>query len=148
MKKLIAVIVVLAGLIAYAVTEKKVDKYAGAFPVWFNNGLYVGPNNPSPIKDTKNKVTRLLAGSATVDFASATVGRIESTGITVTGARANDECTVGENATAGALKADFSCYVSAADTVKIRFEPKDQYIGTLQFDGASPGADTATVKDS
>lgn len=43
----------------------------------------------------------------------------DSDAITVTGAAANDTCQVGPNATAGALDIVFSCYVSAANAVKI-----------------------------
>lgn len=138
-----AVIVLLAG-IAYAAVER-VDKYGGGFPVWFNKGLYVGPDSPSPTATTANKVTRLLSASGTVDFASTRDGRVESSAITVTGAQAGDSCTVGENATAGALAADYSCYVSAANAVKIRFQPKAISSGVCTLDGGSPSQCDATV---
>lgn len=43
----------------------------------------------------------------------------DSAAITVTGAAANEACLVAPNATAGALDITFTCYVSAANAVKI-----------------------------
>ena len=56
--------------------------------------------------ETANAITKSLGGSIAFDFASVTITCEDSTGITVTGAVAGD--------------ASFSCYVSAADTVKVR----------------------------
>lgn len=71
-----------------------------------------------------NKVTRTLGACATIDFATATIVCRDSTGITVTGAAVGDPCFVGMPATLTAggtgLHDTFSCYVSAADTVKVR----------------------------
>ena len=71
-----------------------------------------------------NAVTHSYSASATIDFASVTITCEDSTGITVTGAVAGDACFVGAPTTiSGAgtgLHSTFSCYVSAADTVKVR----------------------------
>lgn len=74
--------------------------------------------------ETSNVITKSLGGSITFDFASVTITCEDSTGITVTGAVAGDACHVGAPTTiSGAgtgLHSTFSCYVSAADTVKVR----------------------------
>jgi hypothetical protein len=74
--------------------------------------------------ETSNVVTRVLGGSIAFDFASVTITCEDSTGITVTGALAGDACFVGPPTTiSGAgtgLHSSFTCYVSAADTVKVR----------------------------
>lgn len=71
-----------------------------------------------------NLVTKTLGGSIAFDFASVTITCEDSTGIAVTGARTGDACFVGAPTTvSGAgtgLHSTFSCYVSAADTVKVR----------------------------
>lgn len=71
-----------------------------------------------------NAITRTLSGSIAFDFASVTITCEDSTGITVTGAVAGDACFVGPPTTvSGAgtgLHSSFTCYVSAADTVKVR----------------------------
>lgn len=74
--------------------------------------------------ETNNVVTKALGGSIAFDFASVTITCEDSTGITVTGAVAGDACFVGPPTTiSGAgtgLHSSFTCYVSAADTVKVR----------------------------
>lgn len=89
---------------------------------WFKSGFFVGPS--STVATTGNRVSRMLAGSITFDFASVTITCEDSTGITVTGAQTGDPCFVGPPTTiSGAgtgLHSSFTCYVSAADTVKVR----------------------------
>ncbi len=86
------------------------------------------------------------AATATVDFASTTVGVLESSAITVTGAAVNDVCVVGPPVAAGALAGRYECYVSAADAVKIKFTPLSESAGvTAVLNGASPSVITATV---
>jgi hypothetical protein len=74
--------------------------------------------------ETANAITKSLGGSIAFDFASVTITCEDSTGITVTGAVAGDACFVGPPTTiSGAgtgLHSSFTCYVSAADTVKVR----------------------------
>jgi len=69
-----------------------------------------------------NAVTKMLGGSATIDFASGTVTCSDSSAITVTGAAAGDPCFVGAPTTAQA-NSTFTCYVSATDAVKVRHCP-------------------------
>lgn len=74
--------------------------------------------------ETSNAITKSLGGSIAFDFASVTITCEDSTAITVTGAVAGDACFVGPPTTvSGAgtgLHSSFSCYVSAADAVKVR----------------------------
>jgi hypothetical protein len=86
---------------------------------WVKGGLWIGTSAA-----TANKVTRTLGGSIAFDFASVTITCEDSTGITVTGALAGDACFVGPPTTVSSagtgLHSSFTCYVSAADTVKVR----------------------------
>lgn len=133
---------VLFGAVAFAATEP-VDRWTGRNPVQFIKGTYTHPE--SIIVNTSNKVTRSLGGSATIDFTVQSVGRQESSGITVTGAQAGDPCAVGVPTAAGALAAEFTCYVSAANTVKVVFAPKSEQSGTsAALNGASPSVITVT----
>lgn len=83
----------------------------------FLGGIRVG--GASTIGTAANKVTRMLGGSETVDFGSVTITCQDSTGHTVTGALVGDPCFVGAPASPQA-NSNFTCYVSAADTVKVR----------------------------
>lgn len=91
-------------------------------PRWEQGGLYVLPASQRANLLPANAVTRLLAGSETMDFASQTITCADSTGVSVPGAQVGDACAVGLIA-APTANASFTCFVSAADTVKIRFCP-------------------------
>lgn len=135
-------LVVLAALclsaVVWAAAEVRVDASGSAFPQWYKSGLYVGPASPNPTNDKLNKVTRLLAASAVIDFTVISTGVQDSSAITVVGAQAGDTCTVGTSTTVGALLADFSCYISAAGQVKVRFQPRSMQEGTATLVSASP----------
>lgn len=92
---------------------------------WFRNGRVTLPNSiraqATGAALTANKVTRELAGSETFDYASQTITCVDSTGITITGAQVGDGCHVGLAVAPG--NANFTCYVSAANTVKGHFCP-------------------------
>lgn len=140
-------LVVLAALclsaVVWAAAEVRVDASGSAFPQWYKSGLYVGPASPNPTNDKLNKVTRLLAASAVIDFTVISTGVQDSSAITVVGAQAGDTCTVGTSTTVGALLADFSCYVSAAGQVKVRFQPRSMQEGVSSaLNGASPSVIT------
>jgi hypothetical protein len=75
------------------------------------------------VKSGGTAVTQILAFSSTIDFATGTTTCTESSGITVTGALAGDSCIVGPPSTGGSTNAAYTCYVSAADTVKVRHCP-------------------------
>lgn len=112
----------LAGLaFAAAESSKAWAIFQPKLPSWLGGGLYIGT---TVLGDTGNKVTRALGGSIAFDFASVTTTCEDSTGITVTGALTGDACFTGPPTTiSGAgtgLHSTFSCYVSAADTVKVR----------------------------
>lgn len=139
----ILMVTLLSGVVLAA--KEQVDKYGGGFPVYFSKGMYVSNGSVDSTGTTANRVSRLLSASATIDFTATTVGRTESSAITVTGARVGDSCTVGDDATAGALKADFSCYVSAANAVKVRFMPKDFAKAQVALVSGTPSTQTVTV---
>lgn len=117
---LLLLLVLLTASIAWAAaaTIGGIDETAH----WFKAGIFVGPQ--STVATAGNRVTRMLSGSATIDFASVTITCEDSSGITVTGAQTGDACFVGAPTTiSGAgtgLHSSFTCYVSAADTVKVR----------------------------
>lgn len=101
---------------ASAVTPASID-FA---PRLMQSGFYSGASGA--LSDS-NRVTNVLAGSITYDFASATITCLDSTAITVTGAAVGDPCFVGIDAAgAAAVNASFSCY-SAANAVYVRFCP-------------------------
>lgn len=125
------VVMALLGAVAYGQVYEEAKTRA---PVWFKDGIYLGTEAPV----AGNRLKRMLGNSGTVDFASTSVGRVESSGITVTGAKAGDPCFVGVPTAAGALAATYSCYVSATNTVKIVFTPLSQQRGVAQLDGGSP----------
>lgn len=113
---------VLAAVIGFGTLAFAAD---GPIPIdgvgrWVKGPLYVGSSTIS----SGNKITKTLAGSIAFDFASVTITCEDSTGITVTGAATGDPCFVGPPTTiSGAgtgLHSNFTCYVSAADTVKVR----------------------------
>lgn len=113
MKRLSLVAVFLLGITALAATQ---------FTRLLN--LQVAGKSLLGSATESNAITHSYSASAVIDFASATITCEDSTGITVTGAVAGDACFVGAPTTiSGAgtgLHSTFSCYVSAADTVKVR----------------------------
>lgn len=116
MKTRYLIILGVVGALAFAAAPLSIDTIGR----WVQGPLYVAPKSIGAT--STNAVTRMLAGSETVDFASATITCVDSTGHTVTGAQVGDGCIVGAPAAATA-NANFTCYVSAADTVKVRFCP-------------------------
>lgn len=65
-------------------------------------------------------ITKILRATSVIDFTSTTTTCNDSSGITVTGATTNSECFVGPPTSGGSTNATYSCYASAADTVKVR----------------------------
>lgn len=90
------------------------------------------------VAETGNSITKALGASATIDFASAYAGSELSSAITVTGAAVGDPCFVGVPSAAAALKANFTCYVSAADAVKVQFAPMSTQRGTATLVSGTP----------
>lgn len=78
----------------------------------FWGGLQIGQSGTA-ISDS-------YAASSSIDFSGVTDQCEDSSGITVTGASANDVCVVGPPATMACTHCWVSCYVSAANTVKVR----------------------------
>lgn len=118
--KRLALFLVLLSTLALAAAGTITGMTEGA--QWFKSGFFVGP--AATTTTAANRIDNVLAGSITFDFASVTITCEDSTGITVTGAAVNDPCFVGPPTTiSGAgtgLHSSFTCYVSAADTVKVR----------------------------
>lgn len=118
--KLLLPLALCLGLVAWALpgTVAAVDYGAR----WMKSGFFVTPTGAQVA--AANQVTRMLGGSATIDFASVTITCEDSAAITVTGAAVGDPCFVGPPTTiSGAgtgLHSSFTCYVSAADNVKVR----------------------------
>jgi hypothetical protein len=109
---------VLAGVVLLALVLLPGDVLAAFAPtrilnLYVLNKLLVGTSTEA------NAVTKSFSASSTIDFASVTTTCVDSSGITVTGAVAGDACFVGTPAAATA-NLSFTCYVSAADTVKVR----------------------------
>lgn len=121
--KYVSVVLVFA-FAALAVKETLYDKVNSPRPQWFQSPIYIGNVANNPVSSTTNKVSRTLSASATIDFATATITCTDSSAIVLTGARVNDPCFVGPPTTisgaATGLNSTFSCYVSAADNVKVR----------------------------
>lgn len=91
-------------------------------------GLLIGPKsvNGTDAKINANRITRSLATSATINIAAlAAAGCNESAATTLYGAQLGDSCGVGAPVLlagdAGVLQGSLSCFVSAADAVKLRF---------------------------
>lgn len=114
LKRLGVGLIVCVATLAFAATQYSID----------NNIFVRGKTLLGTTTETNNAITKSLGGSIAFDFASVTITCEDSTGITVTGAVAGDACFVGPPTTiSGAgtgLHSSFTCYVSAADTVKVR----------------------------
>lgn len=109
MKKFALLAVVALSLVAVAATQ-----YSRILNLQVTGKTLLGTTT-----ETANAITKSLGGSATIDFASVTTTCADSSAITVTGAVAGDACFVGPPAAAQA-NLSFTCYVSAADAVKVR----------------------------
>ena len=134
--------VVLLGALAWAAPGPIID----LIPRWEKGGLYVTPTGSHVV--AANKVTRALGASATIDFTSSTVAPVISSSITVTGAQAGDPCFVGVPTAAGALNAQFECFVASADSVKVKFTPMNKAKGQVALTSGTPSTATATVAAS
>lgn len=144
--KIAAVVLVVFALLGVA--EQRLELYNSSFPAWFTSGVYIGPSSSNPTLDTGNKISRALGASATIDFAASTASLVLSSSITVTGAQAGDPCFVGVPTAAAALKAEFGCYVDAANSVKVWFVPQDFTYGQVALSSGTPSTATATVSAS
>lgn len=122
MKKIAFGILALLATSAFALQQ--LDQSDSKFARVIIGGLVLSPKSllVSDSVINTHKVTRVLRGSATIDFASQTI-TCNTSNITVTGARATDICAVGLATTGGAANSSFTCYVSAADTVTVKHCP-------------------------
>lgn len=106
-RRLVVLGFVLAGG-AYAVYESRFGP-----AVRFLSGVILGA--------TGTKISDSYAATATIDFADTASGVCTTaTGTTVTGAAVNDICSVGPP-DLSSVAGEISCFVSAANTVKVRF---------------------------
>lgn len=126
MKK--AIVITLAALtvciagVAVAVPAERVDMVLSVMPQWFRSGIYVSGARIEPVK--RNKVTKILANTAIYDFGGLSTVELgtpcaDSDAITVTGAGFGDTCSMGLDQVISDY-ASLSCFVSAANAVKVR----------------------------
>lgn len=124
MKKFALLSVFLLATAAFAIQQ--LDQNISVRLESWLTGIIVGPRSiqTTDTQINTHKITRMLGGSLAFDFASVTITCEDSTAITTLGARTGDPCFVGPPTTiSGAgtgLHSNFTCYVSAADAVKIR----------------------------
>lgn len=126
MKRITAILVGVVALVAataYAVTQQ-LDINPSLRPSVITSGLIISRLNEIQTDALINthRITRSLAGSATIDFASQTI-TCNTSNITVTGAQVTDICLVSPGSTGGAANSSFTCYVSAANTVTVKHCP-------------------------
>jgi len=69
-------------------------------------------------------VQKILGGSFALDFPSTAAGAVSDINVTVTGANVQDVCAMGVGPTAVTATGQYTCWVSALNTVTIRFSPK------------------------
>ena len=84
---------------------------------FFKAPVYVGS---SSVVSTAHAITESLGGSYSIDFGGVTDSCEDSAGQTLTGAAVGDVCEVGTPATLPSSTSWITCYVSAANTVKVR----------------------------
>lgn len=85
-----------------------------------SDGLFYGKDDAG----VETQLSNGLGGSATLDFASTGSGAVSDLTITVTGAALNDVVILGVPDGSVTATATYTAWVSAANTVKIRFSPK------------------------
>jgi hypothetical protein len=73
---------------------------------------------------TRHKIARVLTGSATLDFPSTLSTDVADLTITVTGAAVGDPVIIGVPNGSVTATSSYTAWVSAADTVTIRYSPK------------------------
>lgn len=119
---------------SFRIEESATDPSSpNAGDVWNNAGL---------IKQRTGGVTyiisKTLTNTATLDFGSTVAGAATDLTMTVTGAASGDVCAVGVPTGSSPTNGAFSCWVSAADTVTVRFinpdvlNPMDPASGTFR----------------
>jgi lysophospholipase L1-like esterase len=85
-----------------------------------------GTNYFATASTTRYTIAKTLTNTATLDFGSTAVGAATDLTVTVTGAASGDVCMVGAPNGSVPNNGAFSCWVSAADTVTVRFINPDQ----------------------
>lgn len=124
MKRILAIVALLVAGSALAIQQ--LDLNLSPRLQVLTGGLLVGrlADNFSDTRINQNRETRSLGGQITWDVANATIVCEDSPAITIAGAQVGDPCFVGIPATLTAggtgLHHSFTCYVSAANAVKVR----------------------------
>lgn len=134
MKKFLMIFAALAAVTAFAVAESNlIDVMRGPKPLWIQPKLYLGAAVDNPPSDTQNGISGTFAKTTSLDVGVTDAGTcVQSAAITLTGANVGDVCIlglpIGGEATlldggggASEGRGAFSCFVSAADAVKIQF---------------------------
>jgi len=109
-------------------------------PTYAQGGIHIGTGTGAP-GQRAHRITKTLAGpvaGTTIDFTAISTGVQFSSAITVTGAVVGDVCSVGAPAAASALNAEFTCVVTAANEVKVKFTPKSFQEGTATLVSGTP----------
>lgn len=111
---------------ASTTTRASFNVASGTGPTTMNNGdMYSdGSNWFFKLGTVKYAIPKSLAGSATLDFPSTGVGAVADLTITVTGAAVGDPVLLGVPNASITTTATFWAWVSATNTVTVRFSPK------------------------
>lgn len=86
---------------------------------------YDGTNYSASVGSTRYTLVKALTGSATLDFPSTSPNSYNDLTITVTGASVGDVVSLGPGVTPGAANTSFFSWVSATNTVTVRFNNAD-----------------------
>lgn len=140
---IVTLLALVAGIAWAAVGPTNIDNGGR----WSKSGIWIGTSTTETAVQAHRQAKR-LGGSATIDFTSQAIGSQDSSNITVTGAAVGDLCTVSAPAAASALKATFNCYVTATDTVVVRFTPENKTKAQVALSSGTPSTATATVAAS
>jgi len=126
MKKRLVFLALAISTLAFGVVYQQLDLSVGNKIRVYTSGLLVAPLSVlgTDAQVNASKISRALGASATINFAPQGATCTDSSAVTVLGARAGDPCVVGvplavTNVDGGSLST-FSCFVSAADAVKVR----------------------------
>lgn len=88
---------------------------------FYATATFTGASAALVLGTSGTAISDSFAAASTIDFASSSNTTVNSSNITVTGAAVGDTCEVGPPTAAMVTGASFTCYVSAADTVIVRF---------------------------
>lgn len=129
---------------AYGAAEKRSERLGSAFPMWFDNGFYVGPSTRNPNNDKKNGIRATYVGRLEYDFPSipatgAGSACQDSAAGTATGCTFGDQLLLGIDQVppANVNGAMPTAYISAANTFKVRVCNDSTDAGAVDWPDAS-----------